>query len=148
MNLISRVVHLTRTQLLVAAVLMAVLVASLLPARTALAQDPNQVTGLTILQYDGFTRLAWNPVAGATDYEIERTPLMPGTEDPSGPAVIVGLWFQLARSRRKHPPSPIQDSSRVCGSGGGSAPGSVRSLSPSPTRSPATPFPRSAPRSS
>lgn len=31
-------------------------------------------------------------MTGASDYEIERTPLVPGTEDPSGPAVITGLW--------------------------------------------------------
>jgi hypothetical protein len=86
------VVKLGRTRLLMAAVLIAALVPSLPPAETASAQDPSQVSGLTVIQHDGFSRLAWNPVTGATDYEIERTPLMPGTEDPSGPAVITGLW--------------------------------------------------------
>jgi hypothetical protein len=81
-----------RAWLLLTASLVASLLPSLPPLRTALAQDPNQVTGLTATQYDGFTRLAWNPVDGATDYQIERTPLAPGTEDPTGPAVITGLW--------------------------------------------------------
>src|SRR5919106_1650303 len=81
-----------RTRLLLIASLVAAVLPSLPPLRTALAQDPNQVTGLTAIQYDGFTRLAWNPVAGATDYQIERTPLAPGTEDPSGAAVITGVW--------------------------------------------------------
>jgi hypothetical protein len=81
-----------RTRLLLTASLVAALLPSLPPLRTALAQDPNQVTGLTAIQYDGFTRLAWNPVSGATDYQIERTPLAAGTEDPIGPAVITGLW--------------------------------------------------------
>ncbi len=39
------------------------------------AQEPNQVTGLTATQEYGFTTLKWNPVAGATDYQIERTPV-------------------------------------------------------------------------
>jgi Bacterial Ig domain/Zinc carboxypeptidase len=81
-----------RTRLLLTAVLVASILPSLPPLRTAQAQDPNQVTGLTVIQYDGFSRLAWIPVDGATDYEIERTPLVAGTEDPSGPAVITGLW--------------------------------------------------------
>jgi hypothetical protein len=79
-------------RLLLTVSIVTALLPSLPPVRDALAQDPNQVAGLSVIQYDGFSRLAWNPVSGATDYEIERTPLMPGTEDPSGPAVITGLW--------------------------------------------------------
>ena len=81
-----------QARLLLTAALVAALLPSLPPLRTALAQDPNQVTGLSVVQYDGFSRLAWNPVDGATDYQIERTPLAPGTEDPTGPAAITGLW--------------------------------------------------------
>ena len=38
-------------------------------------QQPNQVTGLTATQRDGFAQLAWTAVEGATDYQIERTPV-------------------------------------------------------------------------
>jgi Zinc carboxypeptidase len=63
----------------------------LLPAAGAQAQEANQVTGLGVRQADGFATLGWEPVAGATDYEIERTPV--GADGaPAGPAVIVGVW--------------------------------------------------------
>ena len=42
-------------------------------AASASAQEPGQVQGLTAEQGDGFTALAWQPVEGATDYQIERT---------------------------------------------------------------------------
>jgi hypothetical protein len=57
----------------------------------ALAQEPNQVSGLTVVQDDGFARLAWTPVAGATDYQIERTPV-DDANAPTGEAAIVGVW--------------------------------------------------------
>ena len=67
------------------------LIASLLPTGTALAQEANQVTGLAVEQADGFATLSWNSVAGATDYQIERTPV--GADDvPTGPPAIVGVW--------------------------------------------------------
>ena len=58
---------------------------------SALAQDPNQVTGLAAAQEDGFATLSWNPVQGATDYQVERTPV-DAADQPTGPATIVGLW--------------------------------------------------------
>ncbi len=48
----------------------------LLPA----AAHAQQVTGLEVRQDDGFATLSWDPVAGATDYQIERS------------GVIVGVW--------------------------------------------------------
>jgi hypothetical protein len=57
----------------------------------ALAQEPNQVTGLTAVQADGFVTLSWDPVEGATDYQVERTPVNEA-DQPTGPATIVGLW--------------------------------------------------------
>ena len=54
----------------------------------ALAQ---QVTGLAALQNEGFTTLSWNAVSGATDYQIERTPVNAANE-PIGAERIVGLW--------------------------------------------------------
>ena len=67
------------------------LIALAASAGAAVAQEPGQVTGLSVRQADGFATLGWVPVEGATDYEIERTPV--GTDNvPAGPAAIVGLW--------------------------------------------------------
>src|SRR3954466_9004555 len=59
----------------------------------ASAQDPQpeQVTGLTATQDVGFTTLKWNPVPGATDYQIERQSV-DANDQPTGTATIVGLW--------------------------------------------------------
>ena len=72
---------------------LAVMVASvsLVHAGGALAQAPNQVTGLEAVQEDGFATLSWDPVAGATDYQVERTPV-DGADQPTGPGKIVGRW--------------------------------------------------------
>jgi Zinc carboxypeptidase len=67
------------------AVLASGLIAFVLPTGTALAQ---QVTGVAVEQGDGFATLSWDTVAGATDYQIERTP----AGEPLGTGVIVGLW--------------------------------------------------------
>ena len=64
---------------------------ALVHAGGALAQEPNQVTGLDAVQEDGFVTLGWNPVAGATDYQVERAPV-DDADQPTGPATIVGLW--------------------------------------------------------
>jgi hypothetical protein len=54
----------------------------LLPA----AAHAQQVTGLEVRQDDGFATLSWDPVPGATDYQIERA-------QPGGAgAVVVGIW--------------------------------------------------------
>ncbi|MGW4464898.1 M14 family zinc carboxypeptidase [Micromonospora sp. NPDC004704] len=59
---------------------------------TALAaEEPNQVQGLAVAQADGFATLTWTPVAGATDYQIERT-LVDGGDTATGPATVVGVW--------------------------------------------------------
>ncbi|WP_274527292.1 M14 family zinc carboxypeptidase [Micromonospora foliorum] len=55
------------------------------------AAPPDQVTALTAHQADGYTTLAWQPVAGATDYQIERTPV-DATGTPTGAPTIVGVW--------------------------------------------------------
>ena len=73
------------------AVLASGLIASFLPTGTALAQEANQVTGVAVEQADGFATLSWDSVAGATDYQIERTPV-DADDEPTGPAVIVGVW--------------------------------------------------------
>src|ERR687893_666713 len=68
-----------------AAVLTAASMVLLLPAAAAHAQ---QVAGLEVRQDDGFATLSWDPVAGATDYQIERTP----AGAPLGTGVVVGVW--------------------------------------------------------
>src|SRR6266511_348220 len=60
-------------------------------AGNALAAEPNQVTGLTAVQHDGYATLAWDPVAGATDYQIERTPV-DDANVPTDVAVVTGVW--------------------------------------------------------
>jgi hypothetical protein len=71
--------------------LVAALIALAVGADVAAAQEPSQVTGVGVRQGDGFATLSWAPVAGATDYQIERTPV--GADDvPTAPAAIVGVW--------------------------------------------------------
>src|SRR3712207_8784098 len=65
--------------------LMAALLVLLVGAEAAAAQE------LSVRQGDGFATLAWTPVAGATEYEIERTPV-DGDGVPTGPGAIVGIW--------------------------------------------------------
>jgi hypothetical protein len=67
-----------------AAVLAAASTVLLLPA----AADAQQVTGLEVRQDDGFATVSWDPVEGATDYQVERT--LAGT--PLGTGVVVGVW--------------------------------------------------------
>jgi hypothetical protein len=79
------------------ALLAAALVATAAPAQAQAgpnaatqAAEPNQVQGLTVTQGDGFATLAWTRVDGATDYQIERTPL---TDDGTpGTPVVAGVW--------------------------------------------------------
>jgi Zinc carboxypeptidase len=52
------------------------------------AAHAQQVTGLEVRQDDGFATLSWDPVAGATDYQVERTP----AGAPLGTGVVVGVW--------------------------------------------------------
>lgn len=61
------------------------------PAGVAAQAEPNQVQNLSVVQGDGYATLAWTPVDGATDYQIERTPI---ADDGSatGAAVITGVW--------------------------------------------------------
>ena len=81
----------TRTHARLVTLLAAVVVAPLFPVEGAVAQEPNQVTGLAVEQQHGFATLRWDPVEGATDYQIERTPV-DEVNFPIGPPVITGLW--------------------------------------------------------
>ena len=68
----------------IAVVLAAASMVLLLPA----AAQAQQVTGLEVRQDDGFATLSWDPVEGATDYQVERTP----AGAPLGTGVVVGVW--------------------------------------------------------
>ncbi|MGW5668191.1 M14 family zinc carboxypeptidase, partial [Micromonospora sp. NPDC003776] len=83
-----------RTTALLSVLLAAALAAVIgaVPAQADPAADePNQVHGLTVIQGDGYATLAWTPVEGATDYQIERTPVA-ADESATGPSVITGVW--------------------------------------------------------
>jgi hypothetical protein len=67
------------------------LLASLVTTETSRAQEPGQVTSLTVEQQLGFATLKWAPVPGATEYEIERT-LVDDNDEPMGTPVITGIW--------------------------------------------------------
>jgi predicted deacylase len=69
----------------------AIVAAMLVVPSAAGAQEANQVTGLTASQDYGFTTLKWNPVAGATDYQIERTPV-DASGTATGASAVVGVW--------------------------------------------------------
>ncbi|HTF11223.1 MAG TPA: M14 family zinc carboxypeptidase [Asanoa sp.] len=74
--------------------LSALLAASFAPfvsSTSAFAAEPNQVSNLSVNQADGFATVAWTPVEGATDYQIERT-AVDAANAPSGNPTIVGVW--------------------------------------------------------
>ena len=75
--------------LMVMSLIVTMLVA--LPPGAVQAQASTQVTGLTAEQDHGFTTLRWDPVAGAGQYEIERTPV-DENGDPTADSVVVGVW--------------------------------------------------------
>ena len=102
-----------------AAVLAAAGLVLLLPA----AAHAQQVTGLEVRQDDGFATLSWDPVPGATDYQIERTP----AGAPLGPESWWASGGRTARSTRTSRPSPTPGSTRATASSGASAPVSALS---------------------
>ncbi|MFJ8578189.1 M14 family zinc carboxypeptidase [Micromonospora sp. NPDC093277] len=61
------------------------------PAGVTAQVEPNQVQNLTAVQGDGYATLAWTPVEGSTDYQIERTPIA-ADGSATGAAVITGVW--------------------------------------------------------
>jgi Zinc carboxypeptidase len=102
-----------RGRLRAASVAVALVVTGMVAAPPAAqAQLPGEVTGVAVVQRDGFATLGWTPVAGATEYEIERTPVNDANE-PTGPARIVGLW-QPTRTVRPDAPT-FADSGFVLG---------------------------------
>ncbi len=77
----------TRAVIAIAVVVTAV---SQLAIAGAGAAEPNQVENLAVTQAEGYATLAWTPVPGATDYQIERAPV--SATGVVGTAVVVGLW--------------------------------------------------------
>ena len=83
-----------------AAIAAACMFLAVLAPAGAQAQTAEKVTGLTVVQRHGYASLTWNPVSGATDYEIERTTVVGATP---GTPVIVGIW---APKRTSDPTPP------------------------------------------
>ena len=69
---------------------------------TSQAQEQTQVTGLTVEQQHGFATLRWNPVADATEYHIERTPV-DDVNNPTGEPVITGIWHPNRQVNQDEP---------------------------------------------
>ena len=70
-------------------------------ARTAAVQE-TKVTGLAVVPRDGYATVTWKPVAGAVEYQIERTPLNDaGT--PVGDGAISGVWRPNRQIRQQSP---------------------------------------------
>lgn len=61
-----------------------------------------RVTGLAVTPRDGYATLTWQPVSGATEYQIERTPIGAGGA-PAGEGVISGLWRPNRQVRQQAP---------------------------------------------
>ena len=101
--------------------------------RLAAQAEPNQVQNLTVRQSDGYATLAWTPVDGATDYQIERTPV-DADGNPTAGRNLVGVWRPNRQINHKSPPSPtpIRPGHRFRG---GYAPASAPPSSRTPSRS-------------
>ncbi len=88
---------------LLAASVAALLIASC--AKSAPLSSPPQVnrgTNLTVVQQEGYATLKWRPVAGATAYDIERTPIdAAGT--PTDSARITGVWRPNRQIKQETP---------------------------------------------
>jgi hypothetical protein len=67
---------------------LALAIAAVFVPNAGAANEPQNVT---VVQHDGFVTVGWDPVATATDYQIERTPV-DATNTPTGAAVITGVW--------------------------------------------------------
>ncbi|MGH8838149.1 MAG: M14 family zinc carboxypeptidase, partial [Jiangellaceae bacterium] len=80
-----------RGRMLLAASVGVVLIASMISTGTSRAQEQDQVTALTVEQQLGFATLSWEPVMGATEYQIERTPV-DDDNNPTGAPVVTGIW--------------------------------------------------------
>lgn len=78
----------TCARMLRIAIAVAVVLVSQLQVGTALAANP--VTDVTVTQSEGYATLAWTPVAGASDYQVERTVV--NADGSLGTATIVGVW--------------------------------------------------------
>jgi hypothetical protein len=63
------------------------------------AAQAQQVTDVEVRQAEGFATVSWEPVAGATDYQIERTPAGAAL----GTGVVVGVWRPNRQINQEEP---------------------------------------------
>ena len=80
-----------RSRMLLAASVGIALIMSMISTGTSRAQEQGQVTDLAVEQQLGYATLSWDPLAGAIEYQIERTPV-DADNNPTGAAVITGIW--------------------------------------------------------
>jgi hypothetical protein len=80
-----------RSRGLLAASVGIALIMSMISTGTSRAQEQGQVTDLAVEQQLGFATLSWDPVEGATEYQIERTPV-DADNTPTGDPVTTGIW--------------------------------------------------------
>ena len=66
------------------------------------ARQETRVTGLAVASRDGYATVTWRPVTGATEYQIERTPV-DGKDQPAGAGVISGIWRPNRQVRQQAP---------------------------------------------
>lgn len=78
-------------RVLLAASIGLVLIASPISMGSARAQGQGQVADLTVQQQLGFATVSWEPVGGATEYQIERAPV-DADNNLTGEPVIAGIW--------------------------------------------------------
>ena len=89
------------------------------------------MTGLTATQDVGFTTLKWNPVAGATDYQIERTPV-DANDQPTARRRSSASGSRSARSRRTSRRSPSRATRSATATSGACGPASAPARPPQP----------------
>ena len=66
------------------------------------AVQDTRVSGVAVNAHDGYATLTWKPVTGATEYQIERTPL-DDAGHPTGEGAISAVWRPNRQIRQQSP---------------------------------------------
>jgi hypothetical protein len=76
--------------------------AATLAGVVAAGRQDIRVTGLAVAARDGYATLTWRPVAGASEYQIERT-MVDDAGQPAGAPVISGIWRPNRQVKQQSP---------------------------------------------
>lgn len=68
----------------------------------AASRQDTRVTGLAVAARDGYATLTWRPVAGASEYQIERT-MVDESDQAAGPPAVSGIWRPNRQVRLQSP---------------------------------------------